>query len=511
MQGRYYSREYEERLLKFYGNHKRVYLYGAGLYGKVYFSFFQEKGLEIAGFITTDGGGELYGKRIFKASAMASGLDSGSGVILSVNEDNQREMRENISFPCDVFAFTNMEFARFVAPLFTQDKFYSKKRWEFQKKITDYHWERILAVQLEVTFGDMVWSTAFYRELRRNFPKASITLVMNQKFAELYSSCPYIDEILLYDCSTLNDCISQEMVQKVEEYAKKNLSGDYDVVFLPRLQPLTFSDAWENILLAQESGSRYRIAHALYMTEENRFRCGIVGDMFSVIVKHRKAEHEVQYDLQMLQVFSGEIADERMELWLSHKDTDYAENALECFHGRGRIPIAVALVGSTGTRSWDPAKYGCVFQRLERKHGGKPLYVLCGGSDAVDAAEVVKDFLQEDSCLDVIGRTSLTEAAAIVSRCVFYVGSDTGLMHMASAFGLPVIELSASIADAPAYWGSSPTRTGPWMVPSIVLRPERGLDGCRYMCHRKTAHCINQITEKQVEDAMEEMLCLVQK
>ena len=165
------------------------------------------------------------------------------------------------------------------------------------------------------------------------------------------------------------------------------------------------------------------------------------------------------------------------------------------------------MVGSVEKRSWSPEKYSDVFSFIAQKYE-EVVFVLCGGTDAVDAAKIAQQYVG-NKCIDITGKTSLLQVAAVISKCDFYLGSDTGLMHMASAFCLPIIEISASIANSPEYWGSSPTRTGPWKVPAIVLRPDKGLDDCRYMCNKKYAHCINQITESEVEAAIEEMICLV--
>lgn len=495
---------FETKLKNFCDNHKKIYLYGAGIFGKTFYSYCKETGIEVEGFITTDGSKEkLFGKKIYKAEKMQPLLHRESGIILSVSEDTQREIMKSVRLDCDFFSFTNMEYAYLEVAKFLQDKYYSMKRWDFQKKIIGYNWKKILVVQLEVTFGDMIWSTAFYRELRGNFPDADITLVMNEKYISLYKNCPYINHIVPYVCDSLIDCISTEMVKKVEIFASEKLDGGYDVVFQPRLLPLTFSDAWENILLAQESGARYRIAHALYMTEDNRFRYKIVRNMFSEIIKHTRAEHETKQDLRMIEAFHGNVKEERMELWLSWEDWRYAERVLYPT-GRDKMIISVALVGSVETRSWDPDKYGHVFASLVEKYKNQLLFVLCGGNDARNAADVVMKYIGND-CIDLTGKTSLTEAAAVISRSSLYIGSDTGLMHMASASGVPIVEISASIEGAPDYWGCTPVRTGPWKVPSVVLRPRKGLDECRFMCHKKYAHCINQITEGEVEGAVEKM------
>ena len=129
--------------------------------------------------------------------------------------------------------------------------------------------------------------------------------------------------------------------------------------------------------------------------------------------------------------------------------------------------------------------------------------MLLGGSDAVASAKRTICEMPAINYVNLTGKTTLNEAAAVISRCDFYIGADTGLMHMASAFGKPIIELSVSLPDSPATYGSSPTRTGAYCVPSIVLCPPRGIDGCTWVCRKKYAHCINLIDTADVCKAIE--------
>jgi ADP-heptose:LPS heptosyltransferase len=43
--------------------------------------------------------------------------------------------------------------------------------------------------------------------------------------------------------------------------------------------------------------------------------------------------------------------------------------------------------------------------------------------------------------VDLVGRLTLPEAAACLARCAFFVGNDSGLMHLAAAAGAPTLGL----------------------------------------------------------------------
>lgn len=490
----------EKGLLDFCNAHKRIFLYGAGVYGETYLKFLKERNVSIEAFITTNSSGEKNGIPIIKMSDIMHSLDSECGIILSVREELQDEICRTVEFPCDILRHKEIEHICIDVKAFLKEKYFENDVCRAPAKYDGETLKNILVVQLEVTFGDMIWGTAFIRELRKNYPFAKITLVLNRKFVSLYENCPYVNELMLYEVDSLNDFISEEMVDKARKYSEQNLRKSYDAVFLPRLFPVVCFDAWENIFLAVYSDAKYRFGHSMYMTEENQCICNIIENLFSAVIKHKNAQHEVLNDLQMLKLVDADITDSRMELWINSDDLEFARAHI-C---RKKRKIVVGLVGSKENRSWNPGKYGDVFNEILKKEKNIEI-ILCGGRDAVKAADIVQK-ITNYKCLNMTGKTKLMQSAAIISQADLYVGSDTGLMHMASVFGIPIIEISACNKTAPDFWGSTPTRTGPWQVKSIIIQPEHGLDNCKYMCYRPYTHCISQITPKEVKEAVFQIL-----
>ena len=69
--------------------------------------------------------------------------------------------------------------------------------------------------------------------------------------------------------------------------------------------------------------------------------------------------------------------------------------------------------------------------------------------------------------LDMGGRFTLTQTAALLAQCALYVGNDSGLMHMAAAAGAPTLGLfgpSRASEYAPAgpqaHWVAAPGPEG---------------------------------------------------
>ena len=56
-------------------------------------------------------------------------------------------------------------------------------------------------------------------------------------------------------------------------------------------------------------------------------------------------------------------------------------------------------------------------------------------------AEPVLAALPANRRIDLVGRLDLPSVAAALRRCTFFVGNDTGLMHIAAASGTPTLGL----------------------------------------------------------------------
>ena len=58
-----------------------------------------------------------------------------------------------------------------------------------------------------------------------------------------------------------------------------------------------------------------------------------------------------------------------------------------------------------------------------------------------DAARPLLDAVPPGRLVDLVGTIDLPTAHACLGRCAFYLGNDSGLMHIAAASGTPTLGL----------------------------------------------------------------------
>jgi lipopolysaccharide heptosyltransferase III len=107
--------------------------------------------------------------------------------------------------------------------------------------------------------------------------------------------------------------------------------------------------------------------------------------------------------------------------------------------------IALGPTANWDRKVWPADRFVALFEALAGPDGPLPgaRAAVLGGPGAEEAAMAapVLAALGEARALDLVGRISLPEAAAVLARCALFVGNDSGLMHLSAAAGAPTLGL----------------------------------------------------------------------
>lgn len=94
--------------------------------------------------------------------------------------------------------------------------------------------------------------------------------------------------------------------------------------------------------------------------------------------------------------------------------------------------------GSWASKRWEMDRLGQVAKKIKSDFGMASVVVWAGEEERSMADEVVEN---SNGAALVACRTSLRELAGLANRCKFFIGGDTGPMHIAAAVGAPCVGL----------------------------------------------------------------------
>jgi heptosyltransferase I len=109
-------------------------------------------------------------------------------------------------------------------------------------------------------------------------------------------------------------------------------------------------------------------------------------------------------------------------------------------------------------REWNYDNYGTIAEYLSNEYSIKTIFL---GKVSKEKEVFFNEHVNANSnIINLINKTSLIEMFSVLSICKFYIGPDSGALHMANMLELPIIGLYAT---------SNPLRTGPYSNQKYII------------------------------------------
>lgn len=267
--------------------------------------------------------------------------------------------------------------------------------------------------------GDAVMCEPAISAVRRLFPQAELTLLVKPPVAELFTGHPAVSRILVYDDRGQHAGLTGRW-----KLANELRRGRFDLAIL-------FQNAFEAALLAFLAGIPRRYGYA---TDGRRL---LLSDPIPRPGKNAVA-HQVQYYLGMLRPLGCEESAASPRLVLFHEEESAMAKRLTESGVSGAELLIGLNPGSTygGAKRWLPERFAETADRLAGQSGAKVLIVGARGEEPL--AQAIAGRIKAKTVV-LSGRTSVRELMAAVNRCAVFITNDTGPMHIAAAFGVPVV------------------------------------------------------------------------
>jgi heptosyltransferase II len=272
--------------------------------------------------------------------------------------------------------------------------------------------------------GDAVMSEPALSAIRQAFPKADITLLVKPAIAELFQQHPAIDHLLVYEHRGRHARLSGKWA-----LGSELRRGRFDVAIL-------FQNAFEAALLAFLAGIPRRYG---YGTDGRAF---LLSD--AITAPNRTAlAHQTQYYLDLLRPLGITPSPAAPRLFVSDSEEERMTQRLMEAGIQATERLIGINPGSTygSAKRWLPERFAQAADRMVEQFGGRVVIVGAAGEEALGQA-IAEKMLSKPVVLS--GRTSIRELMSIIKRCRLFIPNDTGPMHIAAAFGVPVVAIFGS-------------------------------------------------------------------
>jgi lipopolysaccharide heptosyltransferase II len=324
--------------------------------------------------------------------------------------------------------------------------------------------------------GDLLFSLPFLKALKERTPSAVLHSVIRPHLKDLLVHSPFVDQLLIREKGVTNIFILLGQLRK----------NKYDLL-------ITLSRSEECFFLTSFSGARVKAGFTHFPWD------------FGLDLKEKmEGPPSASNNFRLLKRLNVEV-EKNDYVGLIHIPFD--ENS----RGSGRdnfskIPGEYVVI-SPGTsarrriKTWGEEKFGNLILQLKEKHGLNP--VLVGGEDSREVSEKVIEIVREkdkrkqiNHIQNLVGKTNLKDLCYLLKEASLFVGVDSGLMHLASSFDIPVVGI---------FGPTDPFYVGPQNRRSRVVREEMGCSPC-YLKGCDERPCMKNLGVQKVLEACEGLL-----
>lgn len=204
-------------------------------------------------------------------------------------------------------------------------------------------------------------------------------------------------------------------------------------------------------------------------------------------------KHRIRYCLEALEALGVRDYNCRTEMWIADEDKAVVDRILRDngIEDRGLI-VGINPNVSAPLKGWPLERFARLADRIVSDCGA--VVVLTGGKGDIIRTFIVAR-LMENRSLNLAGRLTLGQLAALIDRCDLFISCDSGPAHIAMAVNTPLVVLFGP--TEPEVWGPLGD------VPATVIRKQSLSCGPCYSggCEIGTRCCMESITVEEVFEA----------
>ena len=322
-----------------------------------------------------------------------------------------------------------------------------------RKKYIDLDHPRVLVVPMLRRIGDLVCATAVFRAIKEKFPEAHLSVVVGGNIMPLIARNPRVDQVI-----NINDTLFAGWLGRGKFFLFLfRQHFDWAIALVP--SPL---HSFINIF----SCASVRIK----TIRQERSSAEVLTDWFNnkpILFKNHTSLPG--HYLRLLEEINVHASSRRMEVFV----TTEGERKAEAFLQEKRTTPSSMYVGicvSAGSvmKEWGDARFSLLTKRILDDPNMHIFFI--GTADDEERIDVILRKLESARAYKIID-FSLAELPSLVKRCSMIIAGDTGIIYIAYALGVPLIDILGPVDSR---------EQPPEDEKSILIRPQ-GVNPSRFV------------------------------
>lgn len=298
----------------------------------------------------------------------------------------------------------------------------------FRKKVdlNSLQPKKILLVRLD-HIGDLIMSSPAFTILRDRFPESKICLLANNGATQLFTSDNRINEIFVFNWpwsfQKENNGFTIAKLKELFQLIKRLRRERFDL-FIDFRGDLRFV-----FLFGVLTGIKIRLSNS---------RSG-KSNFLNHISEYDLNKHEVERSIDVIKCIAPVQSQIRTAITLNEQYAVEIKQHIEK-EIKGVFPDNIAVIApysSQDIKSWPTEHFRNVIAYLHTK--GFTILIAGTSEDSEHANEMIKGL--GENIISLAGKTSLQQLAALLALSKLVVGIDTGVLHLASCFNVPIIAI----------------------------------------------------------------------
>jgi len=320
------------------------------------------------------------------------------------------------------------------------------------------------------SLGDIIHSLPFLNAVNDTFPRSEIHWVIANTLEELLRNHPMIKKLCVINKDRWKEWqAAKETASEINSMVRQFRAERYDMVI--DLQGLLRSG-----LLTYMTSASLRIGFKEAREGSSLF--------YTHKIKGGREIHAVDRYLKIASAVGCEVENVKFPMPLIIESQNVKKLKEDIGDYAALVPGA-----RWKTKKWLPANFGKLASMLNIKT------VIVGSSSDAEIAEGI-ELCSGGKALSMAGKTDIKELISIIRGARYVVTNDSGPMHIAAAFGIPVVAI---------FGPTNPVRTGPYGKNNVIVKSDIECAPC-YKKNCKRVKCMDDVSVEKVYEAIHKVL-----